>query len=256
MSLNFENDGIQIAVIKKDDKNSKKNKIVYLDEHSSSHNSYKKLTLKDKDEKFYLLPDISKNRSIYFIAGSSGSGKSYKASEIANEYKKYYPKNDIYLLSYIDSDSSIERVKDIQRIHLNDDFINEELDAETFENSLVIFDDTDCITEKKMKNKIKDLLIKLLNTGRHYNVSVIYLSHMPYGLENKQILNESHVVIFFSTLGGRAKSYLLQSYLGLNKKQIDALESVEGRSISIIKSYPMVMVADREICLIKYLDKN
>jgi len=253
MSFNYECDGIPIAKIKVDGK--KKDKIVYLDENSSSNNNYKEIILKPNQGKFQYIPDENKERFIAYIVGASGSGKSFFASQLANEYKKLFPKNPIYLLSYLDNDSSIDQVKGIKRIKLNDEFIDTDLDASDFSDSLVIWDDTDCITDKAMILKLRDLLGKMLNTGRHCRNSVIYLSHIACnGLQTKSILNECHSLTFFNaTLGGRTKTYLLNQYLGLNKKQIEAVDKIEGRAITICKTYPMVLIAEKEIKFIKNL---
>jgi len=103
--------------------------------------------------------------------------------------------------------------------------------------------------------KLRDLLGKMLNTGRHCRNSVIYLSHIACnGLQTKGILNECHSLTFFpATLGGRTKNYLLNQYLGLNKKQIEAIDKIDGRAITICKTYPMVLIAEREIKFIKNL---
>jgi hypothetical protein len=262
MSLTFEPTDVPIAIIKNDDKKDKKikkrDKVIYIDENSSSNNNYKELTLNNNDGKFQFIPDSNKERFIAYIVGASGSGKSWYASELGNEYKKLYPKNPIYLLSYVDNDSSIEKINGIQRIKLDEDFINTDLDSTDFENSLTIWDDTDCITDKKLVLKLRDLLGKLLNTGRHTGTSVIYLSHIACnGIQTKAILNESHSITFFNnSLGGKAKKYLLGNYFGLNNKQIDCLDDIEGRAITILKSYPMVLISEKKIMLIKYLGKS
>jgi len=254
-SFNFEHVGIPIAkLIKGGAKPSKRDAIISLDEHSGARNNYPELMI-GGDERFQYIPDDTKERTIHYIVGASGSGKSYYASQLANEYKKLHPKNNIYLLSYVDSDSSIDQVKGIKRIPLNDEFLQEELNAEDFENSLTIWDDTDCITEKKMKLKLKDLLGKLLNTGRHTATSVIYLSHIACnGVETKGILNESHSLTFFpATLGGRTRNYLLNQYMGLSKRQIEAIDDIYGRAITIVKLHPMVLISEKQISLIKNL---
>lgn len=252
MSFNLEGDGIKIAKIKD---NKKKNKFIYLDEKSEANNNYKEIKI--NDGKIQYIPDTNQNRFISYIVGASGSGKSFYASKLAEEYRILYPKNPIYLLSYLTDDSSIDRVKGIKRIQLNDDFLEETIECDDLKNSLTIWDDVDCITDKKMKLKLKELLTKILNTGRHTYTSLIYLSHIACnGVETKGILNEAHSITFFNaTLGGRTKSYLLNQYLGLNKKQIEAIDDVLGRAITILKSYPMVMIAEKEIQLIKNLGK-
>jgi hypothetical protein len=253
-SLNLEGDGIKIAKIK--DNNKKKCKYVFLDEKSEATNNYKELKIKDGE--FQYIPDTNQNRFISYVVGASGSGKSYFASNLAKEYRALYPKNPIYLLSYLSDDSSIDRVKGIKRIPLNDEFLEETLECEDLKNCLTIWDDVDCITDKQMKLKLKELLTKILNTGRHTHTSLIYLSHIACnGVETKGLLNEAHSITFFNaTLGGRTKTYLLNQYLGLSKSEIEAINEVEGRAITILKTYPMVMISEKEIQLVKNLGKK
>ena len=259
--FNFEGEGFSIAkIIREGEKGKgkkKKDTEVFLDENSGARNNYPELHLKT-GEKFQYIPDDNKERFISYICGASGSGKSYFASDLANAYKKQNPSNTVYLLSYVDSDSSIERVKDIERIKLDDEFIATDLNTDDFANSLVIFDDCDAITAKAMKAKLRDLLGKLLNTGRHARASVIYLSHIACGgLETKGILNEAHAITFFpSSLGGRARAYLLGQYLGFNRKQIEAIDDIPGRAITVVKSYPMVMVTEKMIIPVKKFGKD
>jgi len=256
MSFNFEGEGSPIAKIVREGEKGKgkkkKETEVFLDEHSGARNNYPELHLK-AGEKFQYIPDENKERFISYICGASGSGKSYFASDLANSYKKQHPENPVYLLSYVDSDSSIERVKNIERIKLDEEFLAADLNAEDFANSLLIFDDCDCITSKPMKLKLKDLLGKLLNTGRHSGASVIYLSHIACGgLETKGILNECHSLTFFpQSLAGRSRAYLLGQYLGFNRKQIDAIDDIQGRAVTVVKSYPMIMVTEKMIIPIK-----
>jgi len=260
MSFNYEHEGFPIAKIVREGEKGKgkkkKDVEIFIDEHSGAQNNYPSLHLKS-GEKFQYIPDENKERFISYICGASGSGKSYFASDLANAYKKQNPQNPVYLLSYVDSDSSIERVKDIERIKLDSDFLTTDLNAEDFANSLIIFDDCDCITEKKMKLKLKDLLGKLLNTGRHAAASVIYLSHIACGgLETKGILNECHSLTFFpASLGGRSRNYLLNQYLGFSKKQIEAIDDIPGRAITVVKSYPMIIVSEKMICPVKMLGR-
>ena len=146
--FNLEGDGLQIAKIT----DKKKSKYVYLDEKSDAIHNYKELKLKDGE--FQFVPNIKFR--INYIVGASGSGKSYFASKLAEEYKILHPKNPIYLLSYLSDDSSIDRIKGIRRIQLNDNFLDTTLECEDFKNSLTIWDDDDCITDKKMKLKLKE----------------------------------------------------------------------------------------------------
>ena len=76
--------------------------------------------------------------------------------------------------------------------------MTEDITAKDFQDSLVIFDDTDCITDKYMKFKVNGILNSLLETGRHFNSSVVYTSHAACnGNDTKKILNECHSILCF-----------------------------------------------------------
>jgi hypothetical protein len=198
---------------------------------------------KDK-ETIQQVPDKQKERSILYVTGASGSGKSYYTYLYCEQYRKIYPKNPIYLISSINEDSSIDKVKGLKRFILDDKFMNTPINAEDFKNSLLIMDDTDCITNKFMRNKINGILGLILETGRHFNTSCIYTSHVANaGLDTKKILNESHsITLFPASLGGRALKYLLDNYLGFNKEQIKKVKKLKSRWVTITKSFPMVVL--------------
>ena len=248
MSFNLEADGVPICIIKCD---KKKDKVVYLDEKPNSTNNYPELKL--SDGQFQYIPNKDKERTILYVLGASGSGKSYYTASYALEYHRMFPKRPIYILSYVDSDSSIDRIKTAKRIKLGEDFLKADLNSDDFTESLVIFDDCDCISDKPLKLKIKDILTKLLNTGRHTKTSVVYLSHIACnGVETKGILNEAHAIVFFpQSLGGRTRKYLLDNYLGLNRKQQERLDTIDSRAITICKSYPMCILSEKEIYTLK-----
>lgn len=70
----------------------------------------------------------------------SGAGKSWFIREYAKRYKAMFPKNPIYLLSYLDKDETLDADKEIIRINaFREDFLIECMD------SFVIFDDIDAV---------------------------------------------------------------------------------------------------------------
>jgi len=91
-------------------------------------------------------------------------------------------------------------------------------------------------------------LNSVLETGRHFNVEVIYTSHLATdGHATKRILNECNsVVIFPSGLGGRSIKYLLDNYFGLDREQIKRIKKLNSRWVSINKGYPMSVISDKE----------
>ena len=52
------------------------------------------------------------------LNGASGSGKSFYTQMYGNEYKRIYPKREVYLFSSLDDDSSIDKIKGIKRINI------------------------------------------------------------------------------------------------------------------------------------------
>ena len=202
--------------------------------------------------KFELAPRplSEKERTTHFIAGESGSGKSYFAREFAKRYKSMFPKNDIYLISYLEKDETIDEYKEIIRINaITKEFLDEcmDLDLEVeFKHSMVIFDDIDSIVNKKTKEKIYGLLNKMLRLGRHHNITVLYLGHELYNSpELKHILNESMTITFFPKhLNYKKMKYLLEVYFGLSPEQIEKIRSIRDRSITYMKGHDKIILSD------------
>jgi hypothetical protein len=96
--MNFEKGKI-ISVIKdleNEKKRSKKkdNKFLYVDDKANnSIDSYEC----DYNETIQQIPDKETERSILYITGPSGSGKSYYTRNYILEYKKMFSKNNIYV---------------------------------------------------------------------------------------------------------------------------------------------------------------
>jgi Cdc6-like AAA superfamily ATPase len=166
MALNFENIGTELAMIKTKRK-IKGIPTVSVDSKKDAENNFYEYHLKGTDS-FLPIPDPNSERSIIYITGKSGSGKSYYCKEWIKEYKKLYPKNPIYLFSSLDSDPTIDEIKDLKRIKLAPDFLKEEFTSEDFKDALVIADDTDCLNDKKMLKHVNKILDSILQTGRHW----------------------------------------------------------------------------------------
>jgi len=215
----------------------------------------------DDGYKFCLAPKSLKDieRQTLFVAGESGAGKSHYIREYAKRYRKMFPNNPIYLISYLEKDKTLDECKEITRIKqaLTPEFLNVcmdmDLEAE-FENSLVIFDDIDSIspkTDKKTKDTIYGFLNKMLKIGRHYGIGVAYLGHELYR-DLGSILNESMTITFFPRFLNYSKlKYLLKEYLGLSDKQIKSIRSIKDRSITFIKGEYKVILSDRQCFILE-----
>jgi len=250
--MNFENEGTVLAVLENEEDKDRKNwkNLCITDKKKDCQASFREVRLKDKPHlHFQPIPDKKCERSIRYVTGASGSGKSYYTKQYADEYHRMYPKRDIYILSSIKEDKTLDKIKDLKRIKLDSqEFLTEDLTAEDFKDSLVIFDDTDCLTIKSQRLKVDSILNSVLETGRHFNVEVIYTSHLACnGKDTRRILNEcKSVTIFPSGLGGKAMKYLLDNYFGLDKEQIKKIKKLNSRWVTIQKGFPMCVLSDKE----------
>lgn len=263
MALNFEAVGQPICIIANRDDDKKKtrhsNPIVCVSEIKTGlARPFEELSLKDREDQFFqLIPNPETERQILYITGSSGSGKSYFTKKYCREFARIFPKRPIILISSVDKDESVDDIKNLKRLKLKSkEFLEEDFAIDDFKDTLVIFDDTDCITDKKLRIKVNGILGMILETGRHTNTYCIYTSHLATaGNDTKRILNESHSITFFPrTMGGRMMKYLCEGYLGLDKKEIDHLKKITSRSITVMKTYPKVVVGDKDVFLLTSLN--
>ena len=200
------------------------------------------------------IPNKDSERFVSYISGQSGSGKSYYAKQLAIQYNELYKKRPVYLFSMIqDDDVSLKGIKNLKRVQFNDEFMAYDYDAEDFKNCLCIFDDTDCVVNKAVKHKLKEILMMVLQTGRHNGTSVIYCSHIACnGPDTRVILNECHsITLFLKTMQGRSIKYLLENYMSLDKHQIKQLKSLNSRAITICKTIPNVVLAKNVAYVLK-----
>jgi hypothetical protein len=202
---------------------------------------------------FQQIPNLNNERDCIYVAGMSGSGKSYYIKDYVLEYIKKFPKCEIVLFSFKNEDKTLDAVKKIRRIDIyNAEFLNEELDTPDFEDTLVIFDDIDCIPDKKLKNKLLNLLQQILQIGRSYHVTVCFACHeVCNGHETKPVLNECHsLTIFPRTMGNKKLKYLLENYFGMDKEQIEKVKNIESRWVTIFKSYPRIVMGQQDIYIL------
>ena len=242
------NDAKDVAKDKKD-----KPKLVSVEDDKTLVQFYLPNIQLKPNEHLQLIPNTNAERDILYITGASGSGKSYFTKKYLEQYHAKFPKRPVYLFSSLTDDKTLDSVKYLKRIKLSPELISDDLGAADFKDSLVIFDDTDCLQDKRMKLKITGILNAILETGRHFNTSVIYTSHLATaGNDTKRILNECNsITIFPSSLGGRALKYLLESYLGLDKHQMKKIKKAESRSVTICKTFPMIVLEEHAAYLVK-----
>ena len=70
------------------------------------------------------------------------------------------------------------------------------------------------------------------------------------GRATRRILNEAQAVVYFPHSAGNKIRYLLENYVGVDKKQITKFKRMNTRVVTIIKNYPQVYMTQNEIGLL------
>lgn len=264
MSLTYNKTDEQIAF----DKSS--NKIVYYDEDDESKEPIK-LAVGD----FEIIPNTIEGYEYIFIFGSSGSGKSYWASNYALSYRKIFPKNNIYIFSQKESDPAFEirKSKDfvnkeditdiskglkLKRIQIDKEFIKKKIDiTKDFKDCLIIFDDFMYVDDKKEHEKLSNILIQIMTMGRTNNIYCLITAHASYmeGDKNlyRHIYLETKKIVWFKSCRSNQLEYIFKTHMSFNKKQIELISNIGGSkrySFTCYNQIPSYVVTNHNCVLL------
>lgn len=198
-----------------------------------------------EDSTFNLI--VSSNpekRDVYYITGMSGSGKSYMAKTLAESYKKMYPEREIYLISKLDDDDTLDGMKIGKPKRLSIDSIIEDYPSiDEFKDCFVIFDDFESLELPKLK-VIWNLINDIASQGRHTRTTLAVLLHKPTDYKNTRLLltEATHFVIYPLSTSAHALRHLLGNHLGLEKSEITSIKKL-GRWVCISKNYPQYLIS-------------
>ena len=221
------------------------NKIIYLDENNQPN------SIKTSNE-FNILPRQDGERELIYITGSSGCGKTTFIKNYCELYHKIYPKSPIYLFSEKLEDRSIDGLKFINRIIIDENITEiSNIPLENYiNNTLLIFDDYDDL-QKIYLEPIQNLISRILKLGRQYKISAMIVSHLINPTKNREfnrnILLECQKIIFFKNDNTYGNKYYLKTYGGLEKKQIDNVLSKDTRYIIFNNRFPNYFITKKEI---------
>tara|TARA_R110000764_G_scaffold3125_1_gene13166 strand:+ start:1555 stop:2487 length:933 start_codon:yes stop_codon:yes gene_type:complete len=187
--------------------------------------------------------DTSMERSVFMVAGMSGSGKSTYTAQLCKTYHKQYPDNNIVLFSNKPEDPVFDRLSFVDRVVITDDLMKEPITLNELEKSLVIFDDVECTTSKEIDKELIRISDLILQQGRSYKTSFVYISHQSNNYKaTRNILNEAHSVTIFPAMVTRySLNYLLGKYFGFTKEEITKICKLPSRWVTIYKSPSVVL---------------
>lgn len=224
-------------------------------ENQQIRNLYNKIQQDQKNDKsitlptdssFHLIPSNDpKKRQVWYVAGASGSGKSYIARGLAEYYKKFFPDREVYLVSKLTEDETLDNMKigKPKRIKV-ESFVDDYPDIKEFENCMIIFDDYDTF-EGPLGKIVQQLIDDLAIQGRHTNTTMLCLTHyMTNYKKTRLLLNEAtHFVVYPQATSFSALKYLLSTHIGLSKDDVQNLKKL-GRWVCVGKNYPQYLISE------------
>jgi hypothetical protein len=189
-------------------------------------------------------------RDTGYISAPSGAGKSTVCAKMADHWQFSNPhvQDKVYIFSRVKSDRVLDALEPKpRRIIINNDFPDIIADPESneaiikqLEGGLVIFDDIDTITPKKLAESVQRFRDDLLETGRHHDITVLSTSHHASNWKStRTCLNEASFIIIFPQGTMYGTNRLLKEYCGLDKEQIKKiLTALRSRWALIHIKYP------------------
>jgi hypothetical protein len=197
------------------------------------------------DSTFEVVPSPDpKKREVYYVAGQSGSGKSYFARSVAQNYRRLYPDRGVYLISKLMEDETLDNMVGGKPARIDiDSLVADYPKLDEFKDCLVIFDDWDTL-EKEQYRVVHKLIEDLAIMGRHTCTSMLILSHYlnNYKSTRLMLLEAHYLVLYPQSTSFKALKYVLENYGGLDKEQIQEARTY-GRWVMVKKGWPMYMIS-------------
>lgn len=210
----------------------------------------------------------------YIITGASLCGKSYTAKQLALDYHKQNPDNEVFLIS------GVPRTKDevyncadclkiidkgnyekdkkkmidckkcgfIKRLVFDEGELDENpLRGEDFDNSMIIFDDVEKIPYDDIVDNVLKFRDMLFRAGRHDKIAVISCNqNLLEGYKSKNINSNVQTLVIYPKGGTKFQSSsFLKDYLKLNNKLISKIMDCPSRWIILNTTNPMYVLYQR-----------
>ncbi len=237
-----------VAISKSDDP-SINNNIICIDDTLNVKNKLKEGKIAEimEPDKFEVFPDMTKEREVFYIAGQSGSGKSFIARQITDNILDIRPGYEVYIFSKIKNDDAF---KDLNAIEMPLDKLDDIDVLGSFKNCIMLFDDIDS-TEKKIRTNVYKIIDQALECGRHNNIYCVITNHLINPADKNYgriIMSEMDRLIFFPKSGNRYQiDYVCTKYIGLPRKKVAEICKLPSRWVCIKKSYPSCLISERRV---------
>jgi hypothetical protein len=198
-------------------------------------------------EFFALEPtNLEKGRDVIMVGGKSGSGKSHTAKNFAQRYHILWPKRDIYLISYLKHDDTLDQLKFLKRMDATQDFFNGPPPLDHFSESLTIFDDIEGFERENpdLHDMLQQTIDMIATTGRHNSASLLVASHLLTDYKRTRLfLGEAHkFVLFPNGCSMKQMTNLLGMYGGCDTDELRRIRKLPSRWVALCTTFPSLVL--------------
>lgn len=209
---------------------------------------------------FRCLP-LEIRREVIMVVGQAGAGKSWWTGRYIRLWKelqtaafqkgKRTTEPKVYILSPKTTDPELDKAG-VRRILLDEEFTEEKLSVDDFAEQLVVFDDCDLITNKKVKKAVFELCEQVLGIGRDRKIWCIRTSHFffNWGATRTSLLEANKVVFFPSRGSGKQALEWLKKHARLEKNQIAKIAKLKSRWVVFDMTAPNYVLSENQIAII------
>lgn len=193
-------------------------------------------------------------RTVTYVPGRSGAGKTYWLSGLARKYHKLWPDNPIFGVCKTPmkndkafSGLTIKQIP-IEMIMGKGGSLNT-IESFGYGGSMVIFDDWDSFEDAQRK-AVLGLIKDCINLGRKQRLSVCVTSHLLSNYnETRAIISEAETIVLFpNQTMPKTLSYMCER-LGMDKDVVARLRE-KGRWVAVHNAAPLYLLSEDECELI------
>ncbi len=162
---------------------------------------------------YQLEPSTVNERDIIFVSGPPRCGKTMFAMNFAKQYCKKYPERGCWLFTPNIEDETImtHRPPGAKIVDCREMDMQEDLNKECFNNSLLFFDDTDYYEDVEISKSIEKFALSCVGIGRHKKQTIIISKHILLNYQKtRTLLQLSTHVVTFPNIGS---SYMTEKFV-------------------------------------------
>jgi len=210
---------------------------------------YKSLLTKDTFNVFF--PSNAskrKDNDTIIIVGRKGSGKTSLLLFLIKLYLRFKPNHHVLIFSQVPENFTQVEGNRVHVFNLNSlvkdaDQIGSVIDVfpelSEIENSLVVFDDTENIPDKRINSQMNKFIHLCFQNGRNYGLTVILVLHqMNPGKERTGILKEADSIIMFPGMMDNNLLKTLINHYGFSKQRAFDLFNLPEKFILLRNAEP------------------